>query len=237
MIGRLAFYAMLFGLALAATLAQLDQQARSSPALAAMVPDSFSGNAARERAKLALRLRLGDTALAEARQGVALRPMPAESLTNLSLAAAEAGDEQLALAALAASGRRGWREPVAQFASAEAALQTGDYDVASKRIAALLAIGDLREAALDQLVRLVAVREGREAMAERIAAPGHWQDNALIVPIRLAAPGDWAETLELAQAAGADIPCQQRSRIANAFRRNGEDAAAERLDPGNCRGR
>lgn len=234
MIFRIVFTLGLALLGLAVTFAQLDQQSRISPAHAAAVPDLFSGNAARERSKLALQAGLPEVALAEAQTQVALRPIPAESMTTLALAALANEDAGLAEQALGAASQRGWREPISQLASGESALQQGAYGVASQRIVALLSSGNLQEPAYALLARLLETPEGRAAFAERLVAFGRWQDNSLAPASRIGNPANWAQTLSLAQAEGAHFDCNRLRTLANWYDRQrlAEERAA--FWPGNC---
>lgn len=226
MIRRLFPFALALIMAVTAGLAQVDQQARISPHLATLLPDSFSANAARERSKLALQLGEGESALAEARLGIALRPVPAESLTVLALAAIQAGEQELARDALGAASRRGWREPVSQLASGEAAFAQGEFTIAAQRGVALLSTGNLREPAYELLARLVAVPEGRHAVAERLASFGRWQTGAIGPVASVAAADDWATTLAEAQELGAQLDCGRLRQLARAYHRREEDEAA-----------
>lgn len=234
MIGRIVVIALCGILALLAVFTQLDRQSRLTPHYALMIPDAFSGNAARERSKMALVAGQADRALAEAQTQVALRPMPAESLTVLALAAVAAGDETMAREALGAASRRGWREPVSQLASAQAAVEQGEYAIASQRIVALLSTGNLREPALDLLSRLLEHPEGREQFADRLTAFGRWQGKALLPIYRATDPADWAATLELAQERGAQLDCPQLARLAEAYRRDDLEEDRALFWPGNC---
>ena len=206
MIGRWLFRAMLVLLAVVASAVQLDQQSGRDPALAPMVPEFVSGQAARARAGAAMRSGDGSTALAEARRQLALRPMPAEGLTLLALAAVSANDEDLALEALGAAGKRGWREPIAQLASGEAALQQGEHAIAAQRAVALLATGNLTDPARNLIARLLTTPDGRAAFARQLANGGHWRANALASLGGAVAPDDWQDTLHRARDLGADVP-------------------------------
>ncbi|WP_162925257.1 hypothetical protein [Aurantiacibacter odishensis] len=216
-------------------MAQLDQQSRLSPGYALLVPDAFSGNAARERSKLALQLGQPEVALAEAREQIALRPMPAESLSLLALAAIETGNSDIAQEALGAASRRGWREPLAQYASGEAALNQGLEAVAAQRIAALFATGNLRKPAYTLLARLVETSEGREAFAERLAAFGRWQSQIVLGAADYATAENWSSTIAMALDQGAKLNCDQVHRLAERYRRANRLDAVARLQTGACR--
>jgi len=215
-------------------LTQIDRQSRFTLYYGSLLADAFSGNAARERSKMALVTGQADVALAEAQTQVALRPRPAESLTVLALAAVAAGDETIAREALGAASRRGWREPVSQLASAQAAFEQGEYAIASQRIVALLSTGNLRGPALDLLSQLLDHPEGREQFADRLAAFGRWQENSLMAVYGATDPANGAETLALAQERGAQLDCNRLAMLADAYRRHGLDADRARFWPGRC---
>lgn len=137
MIGRVAWIASLGAIALVATFAQLDRSARFAPQLAASVPAPFRGFAAEQLARQAVLAGDAEASMREARALLRARPMPAEHLALLARANLLAGNGDVALAALQAAAARGWREPFAQRAMAEAALESGDVEIAGQRIAAL----------------------------------------------------------------------------------------------------
>ena len=94
-----------------------------------------------------------------------------------TIAQAATVDEQpeLAVRAIVLSASRGWRDPVAQEITAEAALAEGDYAIAADRIAALWSSGEDNER-LDELSgRLLASEAGMQAMADRYREKGRWQ--------------------------------------------------------------
>lgn len=234
MIGRWLFRLALVPIAGLATVVQLDQQSGREPSWAYAVPDAVSAQAARGRAGAAMRSGAGAEALANAQQQLALRPMPAEGLTLLGLAAIANGDQDLALRALGAASERGWREPIAQLASGEAALQQGDHTVAARRAAALLATGTLTDPALALLARLLATPDGRAAFARQLAAGGHWQGNALTAATTAVAPAEWSDTIARAMEQGADLPCDRLRALSAIYERDNETAAASRVLPDRC---
>ena len=234
MIARMLWWTSLAAIGLAAAVVQLDRSARFDPELAAMVPTSLPGFATEQRVKAAIADRDSATALAEARALVRGRPLPAEHLSLLSYAAAMEGDEALALAALEAATLRGWREPLAQQAAAEAALLSDEHDIAAQRIAALLATGELRDEALDLASRLLASEPGRQALARRLAADGHWQVNALVPLAAVAEPRQLTQAIVLAAGGGAALPCDRLSAIAAAYANIGRDAEAAAIRAADC---
>ncbi|KLE31419.1 hypothetical protein AAW01_07430 [Aurantiacibacter gangjinensis] len=215
-------------------MAQLDRASRSEPHLASTIPDAFAANASGLRVEQAVLAGETEAALAAARQQIRLRPIPAESLSMLAVAANLSGDSDMALAALEEAARRGWRDPLAQLAAGEGALQSGDVEAAAGRVAALLATGDLQPQALDLFGRLVRTPDGRRAMAERYAAAGHWQVNSIPLAAAAVTPDLFADVMQQALELDADLPCGQLRALAEQYRRDGEEAAAARFWPGDC---
>ncbi len=234
MIGRAVIIVIALAIAILATLAQLDQQSRAAPLYGAFVPDAMSGNAARERSKIALQLGDDETALAEARTGVSLRPLPAESLSVLALAALAAEDADTARDALGAASQRGWREPISQLASGQSAFDQGEYVITSQRINALLATGALTDPALALLADLVAVPGGREAFARQMVGAERLRGNVITSAYDAVDPLDWAKTLALADENGADLRCGALSRLANRYRRDGRADEVALFWPERC---
>ena len=233
-IGRIVWTSLIVAVAAVTTLAQLDRQSRYAPALAAYVPAPFQGFAARHVATRAVLERDAEAAMAATRRLVMVRPVPAEHLSMLAQAATLNNDEPLALAALGEASRRGWRDPLAQQAAAEAALLDGDAEAATQRIGALLATDTLPEETSVQLARLLAMPEGQAAFARYLANPGRWRVDALPQAARVAAPADVAETVVLARAEGAELSCEMLSRLAEPYVKGGFEAEAERFWPGDC---
>ncbi len=204
------------------------------PELAALVPAAYVGFAAEQQTRQALARGDGERALVEASRLLRSRPLPAYHLTMLALAHATTGNADAADSALEAAAARGWRDPLPQAASAQAALAAGEHAIAAQRISALLATGELPEQTEALFAQLLSTSEGQAAMAARYAAQGHWQANSLTGPALTAAPPDVARTLELALADGAELPCDRLQRLANDFMRRGFTADAARFRPADC---
>ncbi|MGB3797164.1 MAG: hypothetical protein WA957_12760 [Alteraurantiacibacter sp.] len=234
MIARIFIILVVLAATVAAIFAQLDQQARLSPTYAALVPASLSGNAARERSKIALLLGDGARAQEEAVAQIALRPMPAESLSVLALGALQAGDSDTARTALRAASQRGWRDPVSQLASGQSALEQGEYTIVAQRINALLATGELREPAILLLADLIKSSEGREAFADRLASSGRWQSDVLGRAYDAVTPAYWARTIALAQSKGAAFDCARLESLSDRYRRDGHDEELALFQSANC---
>ncbi len=229
MIYRLFWFATIAALAVVTVFAQLDRKARFAPALAPIVPAAFSGFAAEQRTRIALVVQDGATAEAEARALVEKRPIAAEHLAKLSLAAAMNDHGDTSVAALEAASVRGWREPIAQYASARAALEEGAHDIAAQRVSALLATGKMNEPALDVAARLITTPEGQEAFARRLAAFGRWQANALSPLSQKADPADLAATLALALDQGANLDCLHLRRVTETIEKSESEEVATAL--------
>ena len=235
MTGRVLWWLALAMAGAMALVAEVDRASRFSPELAPLVPAGFPGFAAEQRAKAAIAAGDGEAALAEAHALVRARPLPAEHLSLLAYAAAMEGDEALSLAALELSTTRGWREPLAQQAAAEAALLSGEHDVAAGRIAALFATGALPDETAGLAARLLESEAGRQAFARRLAAAGHWQSNALPAFSAAADPGQLTQTVTLAASLGARLPCERLQAIAATYEASGRGAAAGLLRGVPCR--
>lgn len=234
MIARLGWSALFALLAGIAVLAQIDRTSRQQPGLARLVPAALQGFAARHEAAQALAAREGEQAMAKVRRLIRARPLPAEHLSMAAQAATLTGEEALALAALEEGARRGWRDPLAQQVAAQGALAAGDREAAAPRIAALLATGVLPEETGTLLAALLAEPEGRQAFAALLAAEGRWQNNFPAFAAQAIAPAPLAETLSLAQAQGARLPCARLETIARTYREGGLETDAARFWPGPC---
>lgn len=224
MIARTAWWGLVAVLMVVTAFAQLDRAARFSPELSAFVPAPFAGFAARHVATQALVAGDGPRAVAAAERLVRARPLPAEHLSLLAQAHTLADEGGPAIASLAEATRRGWRDPLAQQAAAQGALDQGLYEVAAQRVAAGLATGQLPEQTGAKLARLLDEPEGREAFARLLANEGRWQDNAPTQMMLNAAPGDVAATLARASELGARLPCETLRRIAQGLAEQGVEA-------------
>lgn len=220
---RLGMLALLAG---GVVIVQTDRRARYVPELAGAVPAGLGGFADEQRLRLSLTTGQGDIAQArvQAADLVQHRPIPADHLTNLAIADALAGDEAGAQAALETASRRGWRDPLPQIASAQAALDQRAYPLAAQRLAALLATGQLADQTQALLLRLVAVPEGREALARLYAGAGYWQPGAMRLLSGSAPPAQFADWTARIRRAGGDPDC---AAVANAVERYGREGVAE----------
>jgi len=229
MIMRLAWRAVLAAIAIVAGFAQIDRSSRFNPQLAPYVPAAFSGFAAAQRTRQAVAAQQPERALAEAKALVAARPLPAENLQYLAIAAALNDQTEQSIAAIEAASTRGWRAPIVQQALAQAALEQGAYDSAAQRITALFATDSAPEAALVLAGRLLATPEGQAAMARRFAAPGHWQDNAMQKLGGSIPAADFAAMLILTAEQGGSVNCSRLRNTISRFEREGAAGPSAQL--------
>lgn len=234
MIVNLARIFALVCLAVAITFAQIDRASREKRELSFVVPSMFSAESSRYRANIAVQAGRSAAALAEARTQVRLRPMPAEGLSLLFLAAASQDNQNVAIAAMNAASRRGWREPLAQLASGQSALQQGRYDIAAQRIVALLSTARLPNETMALLAELVSQPLGRQAFAARLVEHGGWQNGVLVAAADSIAIEDWADTIEIAQGLGFSAACDRLGILQRSYENRGEEFVLEQIEAGRC---
>ena len=148
------------GLATLAWGSGVDRMARTSPALAQIVPEPLRARAWRSEASLAL-LRQANTAEALAERAVRADPIDPASTSLLGAARFAGGDGPGAAAAFRVAGALGWRDQPTQLYWLLAALQAGDYPVATERLDALLRQAPVYPQAPALLGRLGATPGGR----------------------------------------------------------------------------
>ena len=234
MIGRLVWWSALAVVALVTLAAQLDRSARFSPSLAPLVPQAFAGFAAERTAQRAVLSQEPEVALASTRALIAVRPLPSEHLSLLAQAQIRAGEEQAAIATLQAATKRGWRDPLAQLAAAQAAVADGAHEAAALRLQALFATGKMPDQSIATLALLLASQGGREAFAKRLVEGARWPANLLNPASFAIAPSDLAPTLVLAREKGAHFDCNALRRIADRYAGDGHSAESAMIDPGKC---
>lgn len=234
MITRIAILAALLATGGAISFAQIDRTSREEPSLSLLVPSIFSAEASRTRAYAAVQAGLGEQAMTEARTQLRLRPMPAESLSLMFVAASSHGETEIALAALNAASRRGWREPLSQLASGQSALRRGNHDIAAQRIVALLSTGRLSEQAMALLDELLQTTAGREAFAKRLIEHGLWQNGLLVSAPEALEPRTWLATLEKAEETGFAPNCDLLIEAQRRYAVKGLDFEIEKFLDGRC---
>ena len=233
MIARIAFYALLLAAAGLVIGVQLDRQTIKDPQLAVLVPAPLRAEAQERLVEIHLAMQDGEQAAQEGRVLVARRPLPARHLMLDASAAAMDGQGPSALAAMEVASTRGWREPLPPVLVAQAALLSGNAEVAADRMTALLTQPVEGETIGPIMAALLAMPEGRQAMALRLAGPGYWHDAFLRMAPSAARPQDVAATLVAARDQGAAITCPVMERIAGQLARKGAPDAAAMLE-GDC---
>lgn len=168
-VSRLAWGAAMAGIAVCAAGAELDRATLRNPALAPLVPTPFRSFALGPLVDRAIDA--GDVEAAQARASalVKARPIPAESLSKLGLAALAAGDQSRAVGALALSAQRGWRDALAQRVTAASAIEVGEWGVAADRTAALWQTGKAGDLDAELTRQVVGNPTARPAFLKRIA--------------------------------------------------------------------
>lgn len=203
-------------LGLAVTGLQMDSQSAKDLALAhtvsRLVPAPFQGNALKTLAIDAYGRGDVELGLLYSRRLVALRPIPAESLSLMMRGSLLKGDDAAAVSALVLAAQRGWRDNTAQYMMAASALQVDDTQVAAQRLIALWRRGQgqdlLRKHADDaaQLAKLTQTllqqKDGANAFANIILKTDDWGTDLLV----------WA--------AGTDIPIEALGKVAAGMARN-----------------
>lgn len=166
---RVAWWAVIAGLAILVILSQLDRASRHNPAIAVAVPGPFKSFAQQPTALAALVSGDPEVALTEARRLVRRRPLPAEHTYILALAELGAGNSVGYARAFELATTRGWRTVPVQVAAAEAAIGRGDAKAGALRVAALWMV-DGSNPAVPTLTRsLLALSAGPEAFGETMA--------------------------------------------------------------------
>lgn len=193
MIVRVIWWIALAALGLVAGAAQLDREARFSPLYSLKVPQAFRGFSQFHIARLAIAGDNSQVARDEARRLIRVRPMPAEHLSVLAMAASANDDIDTTLRALEAAATRGWRDPISQKAVIEAAITDGNYEQAAQRLVAMWSLGLIDEPLRSNTSRMFETAEGRIAFSQAMPVSKRWRRNfearnkSTIAPERLQA--------------------------------------------------
>lgn len=242
MIGRVIWIALILGAAAVTSYAQLDRQARYSPALAANVPDAFRAFAQTHVTVSALQGKNPEAALQEAKRLVERRPVPAEHLRLLALAHYEAGTPNQAAVAIQLAAKRGWRDLPAQEAMLRLALEAGDGAEAARRYAAILQNNAGSNDVLIDLGEQVFSGDEENAEAARLtmttllASGARWQSRFIDRGARSLPPDAFVEILGEALKRGASMDCARLGRAADAIENSDGDASTtlRQLASENC---
>ena len=222
---------MLIAIAGAVTIgAQLDRQARVSPTLATLVPETFRAFA---QAKIATEaLQDGDAALAvkEAELLVARRPIPAENLRLLAQAQALNDQTSEGVVTIQYAAQRGWRDPLAQETMLRFAMAAGDEAEASRRYAALFLNGSTQDALLGEIgEQLFADPQGNAtlAFAEIVGGSDRWPTLFLRRGANVLPPMSFVEIVERASKDKMRFDCRPLRNSAGPLGKRSEDAARQ----------
>ena len=216
MIGRIAWLAGLFALALLTTFVQIDRQSEATPALAALVPEPMRGYA---QARIAGEAAEGDNpalALQEARRLVHRRPVPAEHLTLLALAQTKAGEVDQAGLTVQIAAQRGWREPLAQEAVLRLALAAGDKPEAARRYTALFLRASTPDALLRELGGEVLAEtggDGQRTLVDIISGTDRWNDLFLRRAVQVMPPAAFADVTVATIRRGTRFDCAALAQV------------------------
>jgi len=235
---RLAWGAACLSVAVIAVGVGLDRQARDVPSLAAIVPSGFRGYAQESLVEQALVSGKDKAAtLAEAKELLRRRPIPAEHLTLLSQAAYATGDAGLSDTALMFSAGRGWRDVLTQKAMVGAAMASGQPDIAVARLTALWDIGVRSDLVTNETAAVISDATARKGFAREVAVNSDWNDAFLTWGMTNLPTQAYAQTVSAAIDAGAQFDCQRLSAVANAMARAGIVEAAKLVWRGSCAGK
>jgi hypothetical protein len=213
---RYVWISLMCVLALLACGAQLDRQSRRDPILAPLVPPMFRSFAQARHVIATVRSAEPAQALEAAELLVQRRPVPAEHLSLLAIAKARNEDSANALLLLQTAAQRGWRDSIAQQSMFGIAFNAGDMAEASRRLAALWAIGETQMPLAAATAKVLATPEGRKAMAATMSTSGRWT-SAFLNGSEAIPPQDLAQTIALAADQGARLNCAILQRIETGY--------------------
>ena len=213
---------------------QLDRQARRDPALAAMVPPPFRNFSQVHIALETIERNDARRALAESRLLLARSPVPAENLSALALAAAGAQDAPLAERTLLAAAGRGWRDPLAQYFVADAAMRAGETGQASMRLLSRWLLGARDAAFAGQFRRSLQSQEEIDAVAEWMANTTRQTENFAGWSIENLDDETSSRLIEATANKGGAISCASHRRFSDRYLRLGYAHAAQRVWPDAC---
>jgi hypothetical protein len=227
-----AFGVLLVGLA--AIGLQMDREARSNGAIAAVVPSVFRGFALETLARQAYAAHDDARGLSYSRELVLRRPAPAETLSLLTRGLLVSGRQDAALAALLVTAQRGWRDRFTQQLMVVAAEQADDPTVAAQRLLALWRLGD-RDVQVETLTQnALASENALTQFASGISRSDAWGTKFLI----WGAGNLSIHALDIVGAALAKnkvaIDCGALSDTVTRLARTGNGAAATRLWSRSC---
>lgn len=211
MIFRIIWFAAILAIAAVTAGVQLDRQVRRTPAIALAVPAPFRSAAQFQIATSAIESGDPDAALAEARLLVARRPVPAEHLTVLAVALAQADQAKAGAETIQYAARRGWRDPVAQEAMLRLAVAAGDMPEAAHRYTALFLRDSTEDALLEELSNAVFSESGgagQQTLITILSQTDRWPATFLRRGFRVMAPATFVDITTGSIAKGVQFDCK-----------------------------
>lgn len=227
MIGRALWLLTLLAVAGVCVGVQLDRQSRKDPQLAAYVPEPFRSSAQRIVAASTIAAGSPEAGLAEARKLVERRPLPAEHLLLLTQAQVAAGEAEAGTITVQYAAQRGWRNPIAQQAMLQIALEVGDKPQAARRYAALFMIRGTEEELLKELGAQVLAEpngEERAVLAEIVSGADRWHSTFLQLGARVMPPDAFTEIVQLNTGKGVRFECRRLEQAARTLSSRDETA-------------
>jgi hypothetical protein len=154
----------------------IDRMARRNPLVAGLVPASFAAAALSPLAAASLMMHDNAASLGNAGAAVAVAPLEPSNAGLLGSALFAQGRTAAAEAAFRVAGQMGWRDQPTQAYWLQSALLAGDWDVAARRLDAMLRLNP----ALTRQYLLLAAFEsnpkGRDALVERLVQRPNWME-------------------------------------------------------------
>ena len=236
MLRTFPWLAVCVAVAILALFLQMDRQSRYDPAISSRVPVRFRSFAQIHLVAEALDRREAD-AFALARALVVKRPIPAEHLALLGLAAAGQGRPALAEQAIIVSAQRGWRVPMTQQAIALAAIEQGQSRAAADRLIALWRTDSDPRAITLVTAPVLEQREARTAFARSMAESPAVQAHFLEWGPANLDPALFADAVAQTVRVGGQVDCALLADAAQALMDRGLPAPAARLWQGPCNNR
>lgn len=240
MIMRAVWIACVALLGLVVAQLQLDRQAARDPWLMEWVAGPFRGNAQFFAVTAALNYGDRPLAVAEARNLLLRRPVPAENLAIYAAALyRRGGDEELASVAIQTAAQRGWREPLPQEARLRLALEAGDLGEAGTRYIALLLNPASDNGLLTALGEQVLAQPGSEAevvLAGLVSDTDRWHTTFLGRGSQVMPPAAFARVAVASMGRGTMFDCRALERVIGTLAKRGS-AAGESIRAaaqGNC---
>ena len=187
---RLAWFALLAIVAVISAGVECDREFRYEIRNSALVPDIFSSFALASQASAQVENGDPDQALATASQLVERRPIPAENLRILTMAAFRDGKPQLAGKAFVLASSRGWRDVTTQSLAFKAAVAMNDWQSACLRLMAMLNDGAPVELVRASLQTQLHSADGRAALASWLRENPRDSGGLLILAKGMLSPAD-----------------------------------------------